>query len=306
MLTEEQLKTRLTGIGGDDAAAIVGKHPFRTAYEVAMRLSEGYTPPDIGDKDIILFGNEMEPVLARIYAKRNGVEVYEEEGLTHRHPKYPFLIGHIDRRIKGDPTRAIECKNVGAFVHERWGKPGTDEVPERVLVQVHHYMMVVPEIVVFDVVNCVGGNRYNQYTVVRNDALIDALLQMELKFHADLKAGKLPEPDWAHNTTGELLKRLNNQIEGSIEAMPQLDSWTKDYFEVHTEAERLRKLAEGIKLQIEHKIGNAGIAMLSDGTKWQRKRIKKSAYTVEATEYIECRHVKPRKKGEKNEPASEE
>lgn len=299
MLNEEQLKTRMTAIGGDDAPAICGKHPFRTAYEVAMRLSEGYTPPDIGDKDIILFGNEMEPVLANIYARRNKVEVYEETGITHRHPKYPFLIAHIDRRLKDDPTRALECKNVGAFVHERWGDPGTDQVPERVILQVHHYMLVVPEIVVFDVANCVGGNRYNQYTVVRDQTLIDALLDIELKFIGDVKAGNLPQPDWAHKTTGDLLKKINNQIEGTIENKPELDHWTQVYLEAHAKEQEYKDLTASLKNHIVHIVGNAGVAMLSDGTRWERKKISKVGYTVEPTSYIECRHVKPRKKGEK-------
>src|SRR5882672_245200 len=144
MLTDAQLKSRLTGIGGDDAAAIVGKHPFRTAFEVAQRLTAGIVPEDIGDRDIIIFGNKMEGVLADLYAERNKVEVYDEPGKTYVHPRHPFLIAHLDRRIKDDPKRALECKNVGAFVHEQWGEPGTDQVPQRVILQVHHYMMVIP------------------------------------------------------------------------------------------------------------------------------------------------------------------
>jgi putative phage-type endonuclease len=305
MLTEAQLKSRLTGIGGDDAAAIVGKHPFRTAFEVAQRLTGQLEPEDIGDRDIILFGNEMESVLARIYAKRNKVEVYEPEGVTYVHEKYPFLIAHLDRRLKDDPKRALECKNVGAFVHERWGDPGTDAVPERVILQVHHYMMVVPEIEVFDVVNCVGGNRYNQYTVPKNPELAAALLDIELEFHSNLQKGILPEPDWLHSTTTGVLTRLNNQIEGAIEVKPALVSWTTDYQQAQEKATFYKDLAESIKNHVRFEMGNAGTAVVGD-YKWVRKKIKKVGYTVAPSEYIDMRLMKPRAKKGTQDDASDD
>lgn len=302
-LTPKQLAERAHRIGGSDAAAIVGKDPYRTAWEVAKRI-RGEIEPDtaLADADQILFGNEMEGVLARIYERKNKVKLIEPDTLVH--PKYPFLAVNIDRRIEGDPSTALEMKNTGSRypgvvpVGETWGRPGTDEVPERVILQCQHGMMIDEQIKTFHVVRCYGGNVYQQFVVPRNDELIAALQQIEVAFYQRCMEGALPDPDWEHRSTNDALRRAFTKIQGIIENRPDLEHWTAAFEQATAERLRLEKLEDALKNHIVHLLGNTEIGMLADGRKWVRKLVKKSAYTVEATEYIETRLVKPRKKGE--------
>ena len=290
-LTEKQLVERRPKIGGSDAAAILGEDSYRTAHEVALRI-RGEIAPDtaLDDADHIFFGNEMEGVLARFYERKHKVELVTPPQVAH--PEYPFLVVNIDRRIKGVDNIGIECKNSGYRATEGWGEPLTDEIPKRVLLQCMHGMMICSEIEHFHVLRCYGGNAYQQFLVHRNASLIENLLAIEVEFYTNVMAGNLPEPDWGHRSTRDMIRRAFREITGTIEHMPQLAHWTKAWEEAAAERLRLEKLEEGIKNQIEHAMGNAEIAVLPDGRKWRRRSISKKGYTVEPSTYIETRLIK--------------
>jgi putative phage-type endonuclease len=303
-LTAKQLAERTRRIGGSDAAAIVGKDPYRTAWEVAMRIrGEVEADKSLDDADQILFGNEMEGVLARIYSRKNKVELVEPDTLVH--PKHPFIAVNIDRRVKDAPQLALEMKNTGQRypaagtpITETWGTPGTDQVPERVILQCQHGMMVDPLIQMFHVVRCYGGNVYQQFVVHRNEDLIAALEMIEVEFYYRVTAGHLPEPEWEHRSTSDALRRAFTKIKGTIENRPDLVHWTKAFEQAQAERLRMETLEESLKNHVVHLLGNTEIGALPDGRKWVRKLVKRSGYVVDAKEFIETRLVKPRKKGD--------
>jgi putative phage-type endonuclease len=288
-LTKEQLLQRRDKIGGSDAAAICGKDPHRTAYEVALRIRGEIEPQELDGLDHIEFGNEMEGVLARFYERKNATALWTPPQLAHR--EHPWMVVNIDRLRKDRPEVGIECKNTGLFVNEAWGEPGTDEVPARVLLQCQHAMMIVPELQTFHVLRCHGGNRYQQFGVPRNAELIESLYEIEVRFYEGLQKGVLPEPDWAHRSTDETLRRAFRRIEGQIEDMPELAHWTKAFEEAAAERLRYEKLEEQIKNHVAFIMRNAEIGVLPDGRRWRRRLVKRKGYEVQAKEYIECRLI---------------
>lgn len=294
-LSQEQLAARRTRIGGSDAAAICGKDPYKTAHEIALRI-RGEIEPDasLEDADQILFGNEMEGVLARIYEKKHKVELYTPETLVH--PKYPFLAVNIDRRPKGIEHLALEMKNTGLYVTDTWGKPGTDEAPERVILQCAHAMMIDPAIRLFHVLRCYGGNQFQQFVVPRSADLIGALEVIEVEFWNNLERGIIPEPDWEHRSTSEALRRAFKKIQGTVEARPDLVHWTKCWEEAEAARKQAEALSSALKNRIEYLMGNTEVAILPDGRKWIRELINNSGYTVSPYTYIQCRIMKPRPK----------
>jgi predicted phage-related endonuclease len=255
--------------------------------------------PDLENADQILFGNEMEGVLARIYEHKFKVKLATPAALVHA--KEPQIAVNIDRRIVGNPEIAIECKNTGRFVQsqdplQQWGKPGTSDVPQRVALQCFHAMMVDPAIKLFHVLRCYGGNQFQQFALPREPEVVDALYEIEVKFLARLRAGHIPEPDWYMSSTEDALKRINKAIEGTVEARPDLVHWTEVFAEAAAARLEAEKLEDAIKNRVAHLMATTGVAILPDGRKWVRKKIARAAYTVEAQEYIECRLVKPKKK----------
>lgn len=297
-LTPVQLTARTNRIGSSDAAAVCGQPAHNTAYEVALRI-RGELPPNtaLDDKDFILFGDEMEGVLARVYEKKHPGVVLEIPD-TVVHPKYPFIAANIDRRVKGNPKLALEMKNTGLHVQDTWGRAGTDEVPVRVLMQVQHCMFVCPEIEAFGVLRCYGGNSFQEFVVPRHPGLIESIEQIEVEFWENLQKGILPEPDWEHGSTKGTLKRAFQKIHGVIEARDDLIHWTSCWEEATAARLQAEKLEVALKNRIVQMMGNTEIAMLSDGTRWVRKLVTRNGFVVEPSSYVETRRIKPRgKKG---------
>lgn len=298
-LTPAQLVARQSRIGGSDAPCVLGIG-HATAYEVGMRIL-GQMPPNtaLDDADHILIGNEMEGVLASVFMKKHPtMTLFTPETIVH--PRYPHVAANIDRRVLGHPEIGVECKNTGLHVNDTWGKPGTDEVPKRVLLQVQHCMACDADLEMFYVLRCYGGNTYQEFAVPRNNELIEALLTLENAFYANLQNGVLPEPDWAHASTAGAVKRAFQKIQGTVEQRDDLTHWTACFEEASAARLEAEKLEAAIKNRINVMMGDAEIALLPDGKRWRRKLIKKAEYTAPATTYIETRLVKPRKGSDGN------
>src|SRR5689334_10096938 len=89
------LEARRLGIGGSDAAAIIGKSPFKTALQLYReKIGEAQEPPAT---PAILRGKYLEDVAVTIYCDMTGKKVRRQAQRTH--PEYPFIIGNIDRQI---------------------------------------------------------------------------------------------------------------------------------------------------------------------------------------------------------------
>ena len=108
MLTTEQLEARKAGIGGSDAAAIMGLSPWKTATEVYLEKRGEIAPENIDDKEVVIFGNLLEDVVAGEYARRNNVKV-ERRNDMFKHAKHPFMLANIDRKVVG-VKKGLECK----------------------------------------------------------------------------------------------------------------------------------------------------------------------------------------------------
>lgn len=291
-LTPAQLAARQNRLGGSDAAAIVGKDPHKTGYEVGMRIL-GQLPADtaLDEMDHIRMGNLMEGVLASMYEmKHPGVKLVTPDTVIH--PKHPFLAANIDRRIEGNPKIALEMKNTGQFVQDTWGEVGTDQAPDRVIIQCQHAMLCAAEIEVFHVVRAFGGNTYQEFVVPRNEILIESLLNIELEFYANLQKGILPEPDWSHSSTSPTLRRAFQKIEGVIENRPDLEKWTLCWEEAAAARLEAEKLEDALKTRILAMMKTAEVGLLPDGRKWRRKSVKRAGYVVEPTEFTELRLIK--------------
>ncbi|MDR0580915.1 MAG: YqaJ viral recombinase family protein [Holosporaceae bacterium] len=145
MLTLEQLKTRKSGIGGSDVAAILGLNKYKTAREI---WEDKINPEILDNHDSALnkhiyFGNKAEALIADVYAEKNEVMLVSPSQ-TYRHREYPFLLANPDRLIIQNSDRAVlECKTCSAYRRREWGTEGTDEMPPEYLLQVAHYRYVM-------------------------------------------------------------------------------------------------------------------------------------------------------------------
>lgn len=140
MLTAEQLEIRKSGLGGSEVATILGLNPYKTGYELWLEKTGRREPEDISGKFAIRRGNDMEDLVAKWFSEDTGLTVHRVNS-TLTNEAYPYLLGHIDRRVVG-VKEGLECKTANWRVAAKFGDAGTDDVPANYLIQCMHYMIV--------------------------------------------------------------------------------------------------------------------------------------------------------------------
>lgn len=139
MLTEEQRLIRKGKIGSSDVAAILGVDPYQNAADVWARVT-GRVQIDRQSEAIDL-GNMLEAPLLMWAGEELGKKLeLDVPTITLG----DWQVSHPDALVIGEHT-AMEAKTVGLTGRPRdldaWGEEGTDEVPDKVLVQTHHQML---------------------------------------------------------------------------------------------------------------------------------------------------------------------
>lgn len=141
---EEWLGWRRKGIGGSDVAGIMGISPFKTARDIYYdKLNIVSVEEDESNWVAKEVGNLLEPLVAKIFQKRTGFEVYQIKKMFY-HPDHPFMLADVDYFVKmPDGTTAIlEIKTTDEFGTDAWWFKGKESVPVYYEVQGRHYMAV--------------------------------------------------------------------------------------------------------------------------------------------------------------------
>jgi putative phage-type endonuclease len=135
--TPEWLDARLEGIGASEAAAAIGVSEWQSQlskWAEKLRLVPPQ-PPNL----VMEIGQELEPLIARKYTELTGIKIRRALQLR-QHRTHGFMLASLDRRAG---RRPVELKYSTRAVG--YGEPGTDEVPDDVLAQVLHQLIVLDE-----------------------------------------------------------------------------------------------------------------------------------------------------------------
>lgn len=178
-------------LGGSDAAAALGISPWRSRYRLWCEKSGAESPPDLAENEWIYWGNALEPLVAEEFAKRVGLRV-RRSSVIHRHSRYRFLAGHLDRLIPAERT-FLECKTANAFDYRDWGRDeeGAAGVPAHYVAQCDHYMMLLRASHCY-LAALIGGNQFRCYRIVRDEKREARLLAAELELWEMVKRGEPP------------------------------------------------------------------------------------------------------------------
>lgn len=93
---EEWLAYRRQGIGGSDAASIMGISPFRTARDIYYdKLGLVTTAEYEGNWVALKMGHLLEDLVAEIFTRKTGLPIFKLERMF-QHPIYPFMLADVD------------------------------------------------------------------------------------------------------------------------------------------------------------------------------------------------------------------
>lgn len=191
-LTAKQLRERTLYIGASDVPAIIGVDPYKTSYQIWLEKTGQYQP-DSGDNPSLMAGSLMEDAVLR-WAE-NQLGKISKRSLSRRIKGTPIKV-HLDGSLveNGEP---VEAKTAGLHgpVIEFYGEEGTDELPERVLVQCQ-MQMAATDANVCHVPVFIGGRGFVMYHVERDRELIDLCVEKACYFwnHHVKKQIAPPEP----------------------------------------------------------------------------------------------------------------
>ncbi|MBM7634039.1 YqaJ viral recombinase family protein [Geomicrobium sediminis] len=179
MSREDWLNHRKKGIGGSDAAAVLGISKYKTPFEVWHEKSEDYVPNTDDPSEAAYFGNLLEDVVAEEFARRTGKRVRRKNFML-QHSEHPFMIADVDRVVVGEDA-ILECKTANQFLAKDWDG---EEVPDAYLVQVQHYLAVTGKSKAYFAV-LIGGQRFVWKEIDRDEELIHMIIQQEKRFWED-------------------------------------------------------------------------------------------------------------------------
>jgi putative phage-type endonuclease len=179
------LQERRTGIGGSDAAAVVGLSKWRTPLQVYQdKVGEACPIPE---SEPMRWGKILEPVLRQEYSNQTGREVLLPEGII-RKPDAPYMLANLDGYTLDD--RVVELKT--ARTGEGWGDATLQEVPTEYLIQVQHYMAVTG-LPVADIAVLIGGSDFRIYEIPADVDLQQSLAEAELMFWERVEQQRPPD-----------------------------------------------------------------------------------------------------------------
>lgn len=175
---------REAGLGHLDAAAAVGRDPFKTPVRLWMEKTERHDllqpaqqhGPQLSD-GASYWNRLLDPVVAAHYTLRTGRKVQRTSTLL-RHPQHPWMFAHPGREVVGAAdVQLLECRCVGMDAAAMWA----EGLPGYVRIQVLH-QLAVAGVQAIDVVALICGQDLRIYRVERDDVEISRLIEAEREF----------------------------------------------------------------------------------------------------------------------------
>lgn len=200
MTREQWLKERKKGIGGSDAATILGLNPYKSNIDLWNEKTGKVKAEDISDKPYVKYGTEMEDILRESFKiKHPEFFITHKENTIIKHKKYPFLFASLDGEILEVATGregVLEIKTseiLRSMQKEKW----KDKIPDNYYCQVLHYLNVTG----YEFAKLFAELRYDEnyqvtktYTIERKDVEEDIkyLEQKEIEFWRYVEEDKRP------------------------------------------------------------------------------------------------------------------
>ena len=213
MNREEWLKERRKGIGGSDAAAVLGLHPYMTNVELWEIKTGRKQKYDVSDETAVLYGTKAEEHIRELVKLDHiDMKVFYSDCSSISNIEYPFIRGSFDGKILHVPSEEwgvleIKTSNIkNSLMLKKWD----NKIPQNYYIQVLHYMLVdetfrfglVKALLKLEYAKQNNGlfdsvpSEFREYFINRNDEQVQAdlkyLLEKEIEFWRYVENDKRP------------------------------------------------------------------------------------------------------------------
>jgi putative phage-type endonuclease len=293
----EDLAVRATGIGGTAIGAIVGEHPFKRPIQLYRELTEP-RPVDDDDREILAWGQDLEPLVLRRYERRTGyvaiggmrslrsranpwqtgtpdglVYLPETMMLDPRNPRNPGAlelipvgrrIDTVELAVGGDaglvvPDRMLEIKTHGFYVGQQYGDEDTDDVPPYILAQTTWYLGMLG-IERADLAVLSNTHTFRVFSIRFEPKLYERLLEAGHRFwHHNVLKRIEPEPDGSEAFSDWLDHHRKSDLTGEVVATEDLAELVACLRSARTSKKSAEALEKLYSQQIKMALGGAEV-----------------------------------------------
>lgn len=245
---EEWLAWRRTGIGGSDAAAVIGLNPFRSRIEVyADKMG---MMPEKEDTESMRLGRDLEDYVAQRFCEATGKKV-RRNNFMWCHDEHRCMIADVDREIIGE-NAGLECKTTQA-----WGGKVImkGEIPLTYYVQCMHYMAVMGYDRVYLAV-LIFGKGFFHFTIERDEDEIAALVSAEASFWRDhVEAGISPDPDGSQSAEQAVDALWGNRAQEDELLMFDFSDDMRELCDLAAAEKEIKRRKDAIKQRLQAALG---------------------------------------------------
>ena len=272
---EDWLEARRGGIGGSDAAAIIGADQYKSALEVyadKLGLTDGKE-----DTEAMAWGRRLEPLVAEAYSEETKRALIDHGVHFFQSDQHPFLRASVDRDIVS-PVGILSIKT-SSYLAE---KDLAEGMPLAWQVQLQHEMMVRGiELGGFAVL--LKGQRLRWADVEANKDFQEALFEKEETFWKSI-LDREPPPPGASESATKTLKKLYPKDSGSTIRLPAaaLD-WDERRQKAAAEIKKWEEVRDEAENSIKAAMGEATFGTV-EGVKYSWRWQKRAAYEVAESE----------------------
>jgi putative phage-type endonuclease len=268
MPRDEWLELRRQGLGGSDAATVVGLNPYKSPLALYFEKRGEVDDTEMGEP--AYWGIKLEDIVAQEFAERTGLDVRLYPYMLQQ-AEHDWMLVNLDRLVfegpdATEPLGVLEVKTTGAHHAHEWADGA---VPEYYQVQVAHELAVSGLDRAW-IVCLVGGQRLTEpVEIERDNALIADLIAVEGAFWADTVAGIPPAADASESTTEALAKRYPTAEIGKTVVLG--DGEVVDLLMRRADAKaalkRAKERTDLVDNQLRLLMGDAEIGLLPNGDK---------------------------------------
>lgn len=284
---EEWLEYRGNGIGGSEAAAVLGVPGAFGSRLKIWALKTGRMPPeDVSGNERVKWGTRLERAILDGFAEETGRECHAWSDCvgTHtavvRHPTAGWMFATPDG-ICQDAERGIGLIQVKTAHAGKLAEWSDDEPPLPYIVQVQHEMACTGA-KWCALVCLVGGNALRWFDVERDEPFIRAMMAAEEVFWSMVRDGEMPEPDGSEQS-GEALRAMFPRDSGAeIQLSDAYEAIDAELVKMKAERAALDKRIEHHEQVIKAAMGDATHARVSNVI-YSWKSSERKAYTVQAS-----------------------
>ncbi len=277
---EQWRELRRAGIGGSDAAAILGLNPYATPLSVYYDKVESRNEEQNLAMEI---GIELEPFLCRKFqewikcSEGHDIQVNAVPFML-ANPDHPFMLANLDGQFEHPALGncGLELKTTGEFNRRTWEN---DKVPDHCYIQVQHYMAVTG-LQQFYVGVLIGNKIFSATMVPRNQEVIDTLIEELARFWKNHVLEESPPGPSGLECDTHILKEMfpYSKTEFVIELPHCYDMYLR-YKDLKEKEKLLKKEIEEIRQHFMSEMQDAEVAHVN-GRRITWKVVERKGYTV--------------------------